>query len=307
MSDSTEFNRLTAAIGLIESFRFLGKSSGSRRPLEELARDELARLEAVELVEEEAEEAEMVEAPVEAEEVVEVEAPVEAVEEEEAVEAVEAVEAEAPVEAVEAVERLPGPAGALANLALLKAPILVWDTETTGLHNPHIIQLAYSLLWPDGTVRRTSAYLKLLPGVHIDPRARAVHGISAATLEREGQEPNTVLNCFFSVINLVRARNGRMVAHNAQFDLKALRITAEAAGLYVNDMDEYCFCTLQMSKHHSPLLTANGRQKAFKLNEMYKHLHGEEPTWAKLHDAMADVDVLSHCVLRGVEVGWWVF
>jgi hypothetical protein len=62
---------------------------------------------------------------------------------------------------------------------------------------------------------------------------------------------------------------------------------------------------MKNSKSKSPLFTQNGRRKAFKNSELYFHLFGVHPNWARLHSAFDDVLVTAFNYLEGVEKAWW--
>ena len=188
-------------------------------------------------------------------------------------------------------------------------PLLFWDTETSGLsRSDAVCQLAYALVVDNVVVRRFDAILKLPPGVTIGWRAQQVHGISTMRCAREGVGAREVLETFAILAHEVLSDGGRLVAHNSAFDVRLLQQTREAWGVVdsgKNRRIDQCFCTMRVSKPYSTLTTINGRQKAFGLAEMYEHLFGHPPAWAKLHCARADVEVLMFGFFGGVHLGWF--
>jgi DNA polymerase III epsilon subunit-like protein len=191
------------------------------------------------------------------------------------------------------------------DLALIARPLVVFDTETTGLLNPCVLQLAFIHI-EHGVAVEEYNQLWLLPhGARIDPRAQAVHGISADQVRRDGVGAALELERFHDLCADVVARGGRVVAHNTNFDCKALTYTAKAHGSTREWRSEQCFCTMKKSKVHSDLKTKNGHTKAFKNDELYKHLYFQLPAWARLHDALDDVKVTLSNYVKGVKLGWF--
>ena len=64
---------------------------------------------------------------------------------------------------------------------------------------------------------------------------------------------------------------------------------------------------MQSSRHFSPLLTKNGRVKAFSNEELYQHFYGTKPTWASLHNALDDVKVTALNLAAGMSRGLFSF
>ena len=183
--------------------------------------------------------------------------------------------------------------------------ILVFDTETTGLKPAIVCQLAYIVV-ERGIVTEYEQLLRLPPNVRIEAGAQRVHGISTHACAARGVDAGEALRAFARVCERVLASNGRVVAHNADFDVRAIRETHIAHGLVASSLErERVFCTMKASKPHSPLLNKAGRAKAFKNEELYAHLFGSPPTWAKLHDALDDVRVTAHNYAGGLAEGWW--
>lgn len=206
---------------------------------------------------------------------------------------------------VDAAPAPPTPAAPALEYAALKRPALIWDTETSGLRPPVILQLAYVLIDATGERASYDELLRLPAGVKIDPRAHAVHGISAADLDRDGVEAAPELEKFHELCARVRREGGVVLGHNISFDCKAFDVTARAHGVeLVLDAGDM-LCTMHESKRHSPLTTKRGHVKNFKLCELYEHTHGGPPSWARLHSALDDVRVTAYCYVAGAKRGWW--
>ena len=185
-------------------------------------------------------------------------------------------------------------------------PVVVFDTETTGISRPCVIQLAFVLIDGGKIVNEYNKLLRLPCGVTIDKQAQAVHGISSRDLTQHGVDASHELRNFHELCTHVFSRGGRVVAHNAQFDARALTFTSSIHGgtpLIWNATD--CFCTMKESKSRSTLKTKRGHQKAFKNEELYTHFFFQPPRWAKLHDALDDVRVTLCSYQRGVFLKWF--
>ena len=184
---------------------------------------------------------------------------------------------------------------------------LVLDTETSGLYEPHVVQLAYIVFTDDGTeVTRYNKILKLLPGKRIDPRAVEVHKITMSRVQRDGVQPVKELNDFVRVCADCITSGGKVIAHNAQFDVRAINITLSAWEPAPTLMDgASIFCTMKATKMYSPLTDRAGRRKAFKNEELHVHLFGKEPDLGPLHDALTDILVTKANFLECAKRKWF--
>lgn len=185
-------------------------------------------------------------------------------------------------------------------------PTLVWDTETAGLGKPGIVQLAY-ILYENGTVTEYDRILRLPPGVRIAKQAEAVHKITQARSDA-GAPAEPELRAFHDLITrlMTCTPRGVMVGHNISFDCRAFNFTASELGLDLTPLEAGdMLCTMTASSKHSPLKTTNGRRKPFRLSELYEHLFGASPEWARLHNALDDVHVTALCYKKGSDRGWW--
>jgi DNA polymerase III epsilon subunit-like protein len=189
-------------------------------------------------------------------------------------------------------------------------PLLVFDTETTGLKPAIVCQLAYMVI-EDGNI--TSEYdqlLKLPAGVRIGKQAQAVHGISTKDCATRGVDAPEALDAFARECSRILSAGGRVVAHNTKFDVRAIRETRLAHNVIdhsenqtIEDSDT--FCTMAMSKGYSPLTDRAGRRKAFRNEELYFYFFGSPPSWARLHNALDDVSVTALNYSAGLGRGWW--
>ena len=185
-------------------------------------------------------------------------------------------------------------------------PVLVFDTETTGLKPAIVCQLAYVVIENGAVTTEYDELLRLPKGVKIERRAQEVHGISTNDCASRGVDAREALEEFARECARILGQNGRVVAHNAQFDVRAIRETRAAHRLSGSTLEVGdTFCTMKESKIYSPLRDKAGRKKAFRNEEMYEYFHGTGPTWARLHSALDDVHVTAINYSSGCHKGWW--
>jgi DNA polymerase III epsilon subunit-like protein len=179
---------------------------------------------------------------------------------------------------------------------------IVFDTETDGGRGGQlIVQLAFAAYDKHGNeLHRNAKYFQLPAGRTINPHARAVHGISDATLAQKGVHPIPELENFFWWVR----RASRVVAHNASFDARAIHNTCVQHGVDSRLPDDKLFCTMLKSKPIAGLLNKRGHLKNPKNSELYELLHGKPPE-GQLHDALADVLVTASNYAQGVHENWW--
>lgn len=182
-------------------------------------------------------------------------------------------------------------------------PILVFDTETTGLpdfkapseapHQPHIVQLAALLVDPDSRATIASMDVIVRPdGWTIPDNVAAVHGISTERAAALGVSESIALGLFLDLWG----RAAQRVAHNESFDARIIRIAQH--GFDCGDLDAWkagkAECTARLA---TPLCQIPPTEKMVRagfnkfktpnLGEAYRHFIGRELENA--HSAMADV------------------
>jgi len=186
----------------------------------------------------------------------------------------------------------------------LKKPVLIFDTETAGLGAPAICQLSYICMRPGDAVVEYDKILKLPDGIKMSPDAVKIHRVTAS-MSAAGADPVQELEAFFNLVSEIKDKGGQIVAHNATFDVRAVNFTADNVGMTQTLKATDVMCTMRCSSAHSPLRTSNGRRKPFRLCELYAHLFGRPPVWARLHSAIDDSRVLALCFFEGAKLGWW--
>lgn len=150
------------------------------------------------------------------------------------------------------IAELPPPDADRAAIALTQLEMVVFDTETTGLDlrgGDRIISLAACRIVNGRLLAQDSFDLKVNPGCPIPPQSTAIHGLSDADV---AQAPpiEVVLPRFHQYVG-----QGVLVAHNAAFDLLALRLSAEGTALR---FDMPVLDTLLLSRALDPTLEDHG-------------------------------------------------
>lgn len=182
-------------------------------------------------------------------------------------------------------------------------PILVFDTETTGLpdfkapseapHQPHIVQLAALLVDPGSRATIASMDVIVRPdGWTIPNEVAAVHGITTERAAAVGVSESIALGLFMDLWGDA----GLRVAHNEQFDARIIRIAQHRFDC--GDLDAWkagkaeCTARLATPICNLPPSEAQRAKTSFKrksptLGEAYRHFTGRDLENA--HSAMADV------------------
>lgn len=182
-------------------------------------------------------------------------------------------------------------------------PILVFDTETTGLpdfaapseaaHQPHIVQLAALLVDPVSRATIASMDVIVRPdGWAIPDDVAAVHGISTERAAALGVSESIALGLFLDLWGRAALR----VAHNESFDARIIRIAQHRFDC--GDLDAWkagkaectaCLATplCQIPPTEKMVRAGFNKFKTPNLGEAYRHFTGRELENA--HSAMADV------------------
>ncbi len=129
------------------------------------------------------------------------------------------------------------------SLLIKDVPIVVFDTETTGLSPlSHVVELGAVKLKGDRMVDTMVSLVK--PPIPIPPKVVRIHGIDDATVKHA--PPFKVVARRFREF----VRGCIMVAHNAPFDLKVLSINFQRRGIPL--LDNPVLDTRKISRRHFP-------------------------------------------------------
>ncbi len=181
--------------------------------------------------------------------------------------------------------------------------VLIFDTETNGLpanfrlpesdtsNWPRIVQVAWVLAEPDGTVFHQFKSLVKPSGFTIPLEAVRVHGITTEMALQHGNDLNWILDEFVKVVNASET----VVAHNAEFDRKVIGSEFIRCGRSNPLSSKPIICTMVNTTGLLKLPGSRG-YKWPKLEELHKFLFGT--SFAGAHDALADVNACRRCYFR---------
>lgn len=189
-------------------------------------------------------------------------------------------------------------------LPLDSSPVLVFDTETTGLSPSIICQLAYVIIDDSGITEKVDQILRLPEGVTIQQQAVQIHGITNERCHNEGVDARQALKEFANAVDRILSRSGKIIGHNVAFDVRAVAQTRAAHKMPPSEIKE-TFCLMKKSYAHSPLKNRLNKKKQFRNDELYEHLYKRKPDWARLHSAYDDVCVAALNYIGGLNNMWW--
>jgi hypothetical protein len=168
--------------------------------------------------------------------------------------------------------------------------ILFFDTETTGLQRPDLVEICW-MVYQGRRRLHVHHYLIRPDGWIVPVAATNIHGISHERAVREGRPLREVMQLFIEDI-----RNCQLVvAHNLHFDRRVMHWVAQqrlemdanaVSAFWHTRLQEFCTC--RGARHQDA-----GRQRrapSYKLGELYQAEFGEPLMNA--HSADADVDAL---------------
>lgn len=166
---------------------------------------------------------------------------------------------------------------------------LFFDTETTGIENPRIVQIAWAVTDENGNELRTQSFIVRPVGYEIPASATRIHGITTEVALRSGIEIASVLEAFSKDV----VDSEIIVAHNVLFDegvvsgefIRAGRNETPLAG-------KTSYCTMQSSTDFCKIKGRRG-YKWPRLEELHILLFGE--TFESAHSALADVRACAKC------------
>lgn len=170
---------------------------------------------------------------------------------------------------------------------------LFFDTETTGLPpSSHIVQLAALLTDDDGTTRGSCNFIIKPDGYEIPEFVAKIHGITTEIANRCGVPIKTAMSAFNNFA--AQCQMGKIIAHNAQFDIRMIRTTYAREGVPSRLEGIEVFCTMEAMKDKVKMPpTAKMRAAGFnefkapKLEEAYQFAF-QKPL-ENAHDALFDV------------------
>lgn len=177
----------------------------------------------------------------------------------------------------------------------MKAKYVFFDFETDGIGRvpmQRAIQLAW-IVTDEGfkTIKEKSYY------VTNDPKRIKIctkfHGEEVCKqMTSNCYEMSGVLTEFLNDVFMAYKNDGRLVAHNIEFDLTILCRECEACGINLvkSKIDKLCECTMKKSWFI--------KKKNLRLEDLHKTLHGGgeiDLKGGRLHEALTDTRVLLAC------------
>lgn len=171
---------------------------------------------------------------------------------------------------------------------------LFFDTETNaiGRLTPPVTQTLMQLAWvvtdEAGAIQQTRNTL-VKGAKRTGPFCP--HSLTPEQVNEDGVDPHHAVKEFTDVAKRVAESGGRLVAHNAEFDVSVL----ECAGAveFPHEVKGAVFCTMKSPEvmRHCNLTNRRGGLKWPKLSELYTVMFGDSPG-ETLHDALGDTQVL---------------
>lgn len=179
------------------------------------------------------------------------------------------------------------------------------DTETSGYisqkkgskEQAWVCQIACLLVDCNGNELARYQSLVKADGRAISEGAQAVHGITTARCDKEGNSEEDVAA---NIMGYLRSTQGieAIVIHNATFDIEQVNYMCARAGVGNELLNHPIFCTMKNTVDLCQL-PFNGRgfgkqkYKWPKLTELHQELYGH--SFEGAHDALADTEALVRC------------
>ena len=114
-------------------------------------------------------------------------------------------------------------------------------------------------------------------------------------MDKKGIELKKIIIFFLDKIHTIINNDGKIIAHNASFDVNILKNEMKHLGFPDIDLSKYVYCTKKNTVNLCKIpIKGKNYYKFPKLGELYFHLFGKDPD-IRLHDALNDTKVLYDC------------
>ncbi len=167
---------------------------------------------------------------------------------------------------------------------------LFFDTETTGLDNPKLVQLAYILSNEKGTIIEQNDFIVQPYGFQIPDEAVKIHGITNEIAKENGISLELALSKFSKVLEQAQY----VVAHNLEFDMNVMLLAFNSIDVYNVFESKKQICTANDLK---PLISFpffwRKKLTRYKLKDLHYQLFKEY--FSDAHTATADTMALYKC------------
>jgi len=158
---------------------------------------------------------------------------------------------------------------------LFETPLIVFDTETTGLDTDLDRIIEFGAIKYMGGAALEEFWSFVRTDIELTPNIQSLTGISQDMIA-DAPTIDDVLPKFLRFIE-----GGIIVAHNAEFDMGMLRSACTRLGI---DLEWPCFCSLKLARRILPGLPN------YKLDTLAQHFN---LTFEARHRAVGDVKVLA--------------
>jgi DNA polymerase III subunit epsilon len=172
------------------------------------------------------------------------------------------------------------------DLSMLPSKFIIFDLETTGLNakSDEIIEIGAIRVNRDSNTHDTFQAL-IRSDSKISKDISELTGITQEMIDSKGEPLEQVFKDFMNFIG-----DHRVVAYNAEFDVKFIKSTAEKFGVkFDNDVS----CALKMARRAWPSL------KSYKLSELAKNI-GISNKGA--HRALIDCEITIHVYVAAASI-----
>ena len=172
---------------------------------------------------------------------------------------------------------------------------LIFDFETDGIGDfktQRAIQIAWIITDSEYNILDEKVYfIKGVKEINTDFHKH----ISLKLINKIGLDLKTVIIYFLDRIKTIINNNGKIIAHNASFDINILKNEMRHLGFADIDLSKYVYCTKKNTVNLCKIpIKGKNYYKFPKLIELYNHLFGKDPD-IRLHDALNDTKVLYDC------------
>jgi DNA polymerase-3 subunit epsilon len=162
--------------------------------------------------------------------------------------------------------------------------LVVFDTETTGFLQGHLVELAAVIYTPDG--QSYTYHSRCKPSSPIEDGAAAVHGLTNFMVQHERPDTEVVAEFMADLNEVHKPEFGALVmgGHNSAYDLRILRKYTPI------DFDTPIICTMRLGRLYSP------EAENHKLVTLHNHLGctGNYKAHSALDDVYMSFNILKH-------------
>lgn len=161
--------------------------------------------------------------------------------------------------------------------------LVLFDTETTGFKQNHVVELAALIFAGNDSF---TFHSRCRPSSPIEDGAAAVHGITNEMVANERPDTEVVAEFINDIQSVASGETIVFAGHNNQFDMRVLR------KYFRIPMDVPTICTMKLGRLFNPEAP---NHKLTTLHE-YLGLTGDYQAHAALDDVYMSMDILQHYI-----------